>query len=138
MATIKSFQELEIWQLANELCGKIFALSQMGLLNKDFALKDQMNRSAGSITDNIAEGFGRGGRNEFIQYLSIARGSASELQSQIIRCSQRNYIDNEAYLNLKETINKLGNKIGAFIQYLNSTDKNAQRVYKPTHQKYRA
>ena len=60
MATVKLFTELEIWKLADEFAGKIFKLSESGLLSKDFALKDQMNRCAGSITDNIAEGFGRG------------------------------------------------------------------------------
>ena len=123
MATIKTFQELEIWQLANETSGKIFKLTQSSLLSKDFALKDQMNRSSGSITDNIAEGFGRGGRMEFIQFLSIARASASELQSQIIRCLQRNYIDQNTYDELFECSDKIGNKIGAFIKYLNSSSK---------------
>ena len=93
MATIRTFVELEIWKLAFEFNGKIFSITQTGLLSKDYALKDQMNRCAGSITDNIAEGFGRGGRMEFIQFLSIARGSTSEVQSQIIRCLQRGYID---------------------------------------------
>lgn len=123
MATIKTFQELEIWQLANELSVDIFTLTQTGLLSKDFALKDQMNRSSGSVTDNIAEGFGRGGRMEFIQFLSIARASTSELQSQLIRCLQRNYIDQKTYDELFEFADKTGKKIGAFIQYLNTSTK---------------
>lgn len=123
MATIKTFQELEIWQLANELSGKIYTLTQIGLLSKDFSLKDQMNRTSGSIMDNIAEGFGRGGRNEFIQFLSIARASTSELQSQLIRCLQRNYIDQKVYDELSEFADKTGKKIGAFIQYLNTSTK---------------
>lgn len=120
MATIQKFQDLEIWQLANELSGNIFILTQSSLLSKDFALKDQMNRSSGSIADNIAEGFGRGGRIEFIQFLSIARASSSELQSQIIRCFQRKYIEENTYSDLIEMADKLGKKIGAFIQYLNN------------------
>jgi 2-aminomuconate deaminase len=123
MATVKSFTELEIWNLGNTLAGKIFDLSQTGGLNKDYSLKDQMNRSAGSITDNIAEGFGRGGRLEFIQFLSVARASVSELQSQLIRCFQRNYISEVVYQELFELADKTGNKIGAFIQYLNSSEK---------------
>ena len=77
MATVKKFTDLEVWQLANELEQKIHLQIQTGTLNKDFALKDQINRSVGSIPDNIAEGFGRGGRLEFIQFLSIARASVS-------------------------------------------------------------
>lgn len=122
MATVNTFTELEVWKLASELSGKIFQVSQTTLLSKDFALKDQMNRSSGSIADNIAEGFGRGGRMEFIQFLSIARASASELQSQIIRCFQRNYFTKEIYEELFEDSDKLGKKIGAFIQYLNSSN----------------
>lgn len=121
MATVKTFQELEIWQLANELCGKIFEQIKQGLFEKDFDLKNQMNRSSGSITDNIAEGFGRGGRNEFIQFLSIARASTAELQSQLIRCKQRNYIEQKSYDELFELADKTGKKIGAFIQYLNNS-----------------
>jgi four helix bundle protein len=60
MATIQKFEDLEIWQLARELAKEIFVLTQTGKLSRDFSLKDQMNRSAGSIMDNIAEGFGRG------------------------------------------------------------------------------
>lgn len=123
MATVTSFTELEIWKLANELAGEVFTLSQTGALSKDFSLKDQMNRSAGSVADNIAEGFGRGGRMEFIQFLSIARASVSELQSQLIRCLQRKYIGQEKYDQLFELADKTGKKIGSFIQYLNKSDK---------------
>ena len=97
MATITKFTELDVWKLSNELKQKVFVRINEGTLSKDFALKDQMNRSAGSIPDNIAEGFGRGGRLEFIQFLAIARGSASELQSQLIRCSTRNHFTKDIY-----------------------------------------
>ncbi len=127
MATVKKFTELESWQLANELEKKIFACLSSGSLSKDFALRDQINKSAGSIPDNIAEGFGRGGRFEFIQFLSIARASASELQSQLIRCFNRNHISKEAYEELFELADKVGNKIGAFIQYLNQSEKSGPK-----------
>ena len=123
MATVKKFTDLEIWQLANDLEKKIFEQLNTGTLSKDFALKDQLNRSAGSIPDNIAEGFGRGGRLEFIQFLSIARASASELQSQILRCVNRNHLSKEVFEELNELVEKTGNKIGAFIKYLNASEK---------------
>ena len=122
MATIQKFTELDVWKLANELEQKVFLILKDGDLSKDFALKDQMNRSVGSIPDNIAEGFGRGGRLEFIQYLAIARASASELQSQIIRCFNRKYISKELNDELLELADKTGNKLGAFIKYLNSSE----------------
>jgi four helix bundle protein len=123
MTTIKNFTELEVWQLGNELEKKIYVHISAGSLSKDFALKDQINRSVGSIPDNIAEGFGRGGRLEFIQFLSISRGSESELQSQLIRCQNRNHISKEVVEELYELTAKTGNKIGSFIKYLNASEK---------------
>jgi len=123
MATVKKFTDLEVWQLANELEKKIYSQLICGTLSKDFSLKDQINRSVGSIPDNIAEGFGRGGRLEFIQFLSIARASASEVQSQIIRCLNRNHFSQEIFEELNELADKTGNKIGAFIKYLNESEK---------------
>ncbi|MEJ7611744.1 MAG: four helix bundle protein, partial [Ferruginibacter sp.] len=122
MATIQKFTDLDVWKLANELQQRIFKLSNEGALCKDFPLKDQMNRSSGSIPDNIAEGFGRGGRLEFIQFLGIARASASELQSQLIRTFSREYITRNVYEEVYELADKTGNKIGAFIKYLNNSD----------------
>jgi len=121
MPTARKFTELEVWQLSSELQKKIYALIEKAPLSKDFALKDQMNRSCGSVPDNIAEGFGRAGRNEFIQFLGYARASASELQSQIMRCYDRKFIDQKTYIELYELADKTGNKIGSFIKYLNST-----------------
>ena len=72
MATVKRFEDLEIWQMARELENKVFEETQKGKLSKDYKLKDQMNSAAGSIMDNIAEGFGRGSRLEFVQFLSIS------------------------------------------------------------------
>ena len=127
MATIKKFTELEVWQLANELEKKVYEQLSAVTLSKDFALRDQINKSVGSIPDNIAEGFGRGGRNEFIQFLSIARASASELQSQLIRCFNRKHFSEENYTELFELSDKVGNKIGAFIQYLNQSEKSGPK-----------
>lgn len=132
MATIQKFQDLEIWQLARQLENEIFNLSKGGLLAKDFSLKDQMNRSAGSIMDNIAEGFGRGGRNEFIQFLSIAKASASELQSQIARCFDRKYIHILQFEKLDATTLLIGNKIGALIRHLNEAEFKGQKFLNRT------
>lgn len=132
MATVTKFTELEVWQLANELEKKIFEQISTGTLSKDFALKDQLNRSVGSIPDNIAEGFGRGGRLEFIQFLSIARASASELQSQLIRCLNRDHIPKTVFDEINELAAKTGNKIGAFIKYLNESDKTGPKFLNRT------
>jgi len=121
MATIQKFEDLEIWQLARILSKDIFILSQTTNLVKDFSLKDQMNRSSGSIMDNIAEGFGRGSRLEFIQFLSISTGSADELKSQLYRCFDKEYISKENFEDLYEKTNAIYKKINGFIKYLNSS-----------------
>lgn len=77
MATVKRFEDLEIWQMARELENKVFEETQKRKLSKNYKLKDQMNSAAGSIIDNIAEGFGRGSRLEFVQFLSISKGSGN-------------------------------------------------------------
>ena len=121
MATIQKFEDLEIWQLARALAKNIFLLSQTGQLAKDFSLKDQMNRSSGSIMDNIAEGYGRGSRLEFIQFLSISTGSADELKSQLYRCLDKGYLSKENFDDLYEKTNVVYKQINGFIKYLNTT-----------------
>ena len=121
MATIQKFEDLEVWQLARILSKDIFVLSRTTNLAKDFSLKDQMNRSSGSIMDNIAEGYGRGSRLEFIQFLSISTGSADELKSQLYRCLDKEYISKESFENLYEKTNAVYKKINGFIKYLNTS-----------------
>ncbi len=68
MATVKRFEDLKVWQKSKGLCQKIFKVSIEGDFAKDYKLRDQINGSSGSTMDTIAEGFGRGGRKEFIYF----------------------------------------------------------------------
>jgi len=122
MATIKRFEDLDIWQLARELCRDINLIITTTTLNKNYKLRDQIDASSGSVMDNIAEGFERDGKNEFRQFLSIAKGSCGETRSQLYRVFDRKYIDTELFEKTKEKTNVLSNKIGAFINYLNKTE----------------
>ena len=83
MATFKRFEDIEGWQAAKELCSKINNIIQTTELKRDYSLRNQIDDSSGSVMDNIAEGFGRGGNIEFINFLTIAHGSACECQSQV-------------------------------------------------------
>ena len=85
MATIQKFEDLEIWQQARAICQNIEMLIQTTNLKTNYSLKDRIDRSSGSIMDNIAEGFERNGNREFIQFLSIAKGSCGEVKSQSYR-----------------------------------------------------
>jgi four helix bundle protein len=122
MATIKRFEDLEIWQEARRLSKEIILISKTTELNRDFKLKEQIKGSSGSVMDNIAEGFERNGNSEFKQFLSISKGSAGETRSQLYRIFDNEYI-NETQLNiLIAEYEKLSIKIHNFITYLNKKD----------------
>lgn len=118
MATVKSFEELEIWQLSREICQDVWDVFKRTTLGKDFELKNQMNRFSGSIMDNIAEGFERNVRKEFIQFLSYSKGSCGELRSQLYRALDRKHITQNEFEFLREKTLTESKKIGSFMAYL--------------------
>ena len=127
MATINRFEDLEVWQLARKLENEIFEETQKGKLSKDFKLRDQINAATGSIMDNIAEGFGRASRLEFVQFLSISNGSGNETQSQLYRCLDRQYITIEKFKELYDLTDLVCKKINAFMSYLNKSTIKGQK-----------
>lgn len=122
MATIKRFEDLEIWQEARRLSKEIILISKQTDLKSDFRLKEQIKSSSGSIMDNIAEGFERNGNLEFRQFLSIAKGSAGETRSQLYRVFDNEYINQEKLDTLILEYERLSGKINNFIIYLNNND----------------
>lgn len=122
MGKTQKFEDLEIWRLAREICLQIEYLIQKTNLKTNYSLKNQMDRSSGSIMDNIAEGFERNGNREFINFLSIAKGSAGEVKSQSYRAFDKKLITQEQHLQLNEMIELVKNKIGAMMNYLNNCE----------------
>ncbi|POS03155.1 four helix bundle protein [Flavobacterium croceum] len=122
MATINKFEDLEIWQEARNLSKEIFIISKETDLKLDYRFKEQIKSASASVMDNIAEGFERDGNLEFRQFLSIAKGSAGEVRSQIYRLFDYQYINEEKFLELKNKYEILSSKLKNFITYLNKKD----------------
>ncbi|WP_029033935.1 four helix bundle protein [Salinimicrobium terrae] len=122
MATVKSFEDLEIGTSARKICDDIFRIKQNTELKSDYKLYNQINGSSGSIMDNIAEGFERNGNREFIQFLAVAKASCGETRSQLYRASDREYITKEEFDLLYEKLILLSKQISSFINYLQKSD----------------
>lgn len=122
MASIKIFEDLDVWKLAREVNKNVFSSIVVKHENKFNPTIHQLDKSCGSIMDNISEGFGRGGNKEFVNFLSIAKGSATEAKSQLYRCMDRGYVSESKFNELKQQLELIIRKLGAFMSYLNSTD----------------
>lgn len=121
MGTIKCFEDLAVWQKARELTNEIHNKTLEGTFAKDFSLRDQINRASGSIMDNIAEGFERGGNKEFIQFLSYSKGSCGEVRSQLWRAKDRKHITEPDFEDLSKKVIEVGKQIGGFMIYLSKS-----------------
>lgn len=124
---IEKFEDLEIWNEARELCKFVRSLTRKPDFSKDFKLVGQINGSSGSIMDNIAEGFDRDGNKEFIQFLSIARGSNAETRSQSYRAFDSDFIDQ---IELDEVLNRterLRTKIKSLMIYLKNSERRGNK-----------
>ena len=127
MPTIQKFEELEVWQLARELSQKIYPLTFADPIAKDFRFKDQLRGTCGSIMDNIAEGFERGSKLEFINSLTIAKGEAGELKSQLYRGLDNSYLTPVLFEELYALVNRITKMLTTFINYLNKTNIKGQK-----------
>jgi four helix bundle protein len=124
MAHYNRFEDLEIYKAA---CQNIWPVVTTTSLQKDYKLKEQINGSSGSVIDNIAEGFGRGGCKEFIQFLGFARVSISETRAQLQRCLDRSYLSEAEFSELYSKSKKLNEQISKFINYLKKSDRRGSK-----------
>ena len=130
MATIKSFEDLACWQLAREVAREIGQHCRRGKLRADPSLVDQIRRSSGSVMDNLAEGFDRGSRGEFVQFLGYAKGSAGEVKSQLYRAFDNDYLTQAEFDSLRERIARASAQIKGLLTYLNSSTLKGERYQK--------
>ena len=129
---VTRFEDLEIWKEARELCQVVFKLSATDKFIKEFGLKNQMRNASGSVMDCIAEGFEREGNKEFLQFLSISKGSCGETRSQAYRAFDYQLISETDLNQLIETTTRLSKKIAAFMSYLRTSDYKGTKFKKTT------
>ncbi len=122
MATIRRFEDLDIWKQARVLYQDILKLVKKIRDHNDFRFADQMKAASGSIMDNIAEGFERNSRLEFINSLGISKGECGELRSQLFRALDENYLEEKEFENYNNQAAMVSNNLGGFIKYLNASN----------------
>ena len=111
------FEELRIWQSAREQCKVIY---QTFSKNKDFGFKDQIQRAAVSVMNNIAEGFERRTKKDFAHFLDLSKGSSGEVRSMLYLAEDRRYLSQSAAENLRTEYKNLSQSIGALASKLRS------------------
>jgi four helix bundle protein len=118
MATYESFEELQAWQKARQLVNEVYTLSKNSAFGRDLGLRNQIRRAAVSVMSNVAEGFERGGTGEFVQFLSLAKGSAGEVRSQLYVAHDQGYISSEEFDQLASLASDTSRLISGLMSYL--------------------
>jgi four helix bundle protein len=118
MSRGEQFEDLLVWQKSMALTTQIYRLCQQGALSKDWGMRDQMQRAAVSIAANIAEGYERGGRKEYIQFLNIAKGSVGELRCLVTIASRLHYADEAVLKDLSDNSEEISRMLKGLINSL--------------------
>ncbi|HEY2412063.1 MAG TPA: four helix bundle protein [Pirellulaceae bacterium] len=121
MAKIERFEDIEAWQRARQLTKRVYEASNDGGFARDFGLKDQIRRASVSIMSNIAEGFERGGDQEFIHFLSIAKASCGETRCQLYVALDQNYLTRDEFGEFYQETESISRMIAGFISYLQTS-----------------
>jgi four helix bundle protein len=130
---VKQFEDLEVWKEPRRLTQIIYRLTKEEKFSKDFALRDQIQRAAVSIMSNIAEGFERGGNQEFTQFLYIAKGSCGEVRSQLYVAFDQGYMDEKQKDELTKFFKRLSSMISNLIAYLRHSGMKGEKFKGPTN-----
>jgi four helix bundle protein len=120
---IERFEDIQAWQEARKLTNKVYELTNKSPFRKDFRLSGQIQNASVSVMANIAEGFDRQSRKEFIQFLYIASGSASVVQSHLYVALDQKYISEEEFDETYKRAKKTKSLINGFISYLKGRKK---------------
>lgn len=119
MATVQSFEELEIWKKAQDLGAMVYELCEVNQkIARDFSFKDQIKRAALSISNNIAEGFEYNNNNDFYKFLRFSKGSCGEVRNCLLFSIRVNYTNTEEMKPLIDFARVLNRQIGSMMKYL--------------------
>jgi len=128
MTKIEKFEDIEAWQRARDLTKAVYIATGDGPLARDFGLRDQLRRVAVSVMSNIAEGFNRSGNRELIQFLFIAKGSATEVQAQLYVVLDTGYLKQAQFQQLYDLAGSTCQLIGGFIQIFENSQRTTQNA----------
>ena len=117
---IKSFRDLEVWQLAHSFVLEVYKITEKFPKNEEYRITSQLLRAVVSIPTNIAEGKGRQTLKDYIHFLIIARGSLEETKYLLFLSKELSFIGEEKYFELEETLNTIGKKLNNLINSLKS------------------
>jgi four helix bundle protein len=127
----ESFEDLHVYQRANELVNAVYAATRTGGFGRDFGLADQIRRASVSIMSNIAEGFERGSKTEFIQFLYIAKGSSGEVRAQLRIARDQQYMGNDEYEKLVALCRQVSAMLSNFIGHLQTSYYRGEKIDRP-------
>ena len=120
---IESFEDLLVWQKGMEIVKQVYLISREGELCRDFALRDQLRRAAISIPTNIAEGFERSSRKEYVNFLNYAKGSTGEVRSLLNVAAELGYLEPSQYAILRQAVMELSRYLANQIKSLRVSDR---------------
>src|SRR3954471_22217064 len=118
---IESFEDLRVWQKGIGLVKEVYLTTDAGELRRDFGLRDQLRRAAVSVPTNIAEGFERSSRKEYLLFLNIAKGSAGEVRSLLRVALEVGYMNQPKYDQLRDAVLTLSRYLSNQIKSLKET-----------------
>jgi four helix bundle protein len=121
MPLIKKFEDLECWQESRKLFAQVFNIASNNPIKKEYAIRDQLIRCSLSISNNIAEGFGRISKRDFLRFLVIANGSALELKNMIYLMFDIGLINLQTQELLMISINNTQIRLKGLMRYLNNS-----------------
>jgi four helix bundle protein len=115
---MRDFRDLNVWEKAHRLTLQVYRITKNFPSDERFGLTVQLRRASASVPTNIAEGCGRDSERELARFMSIAAGSASEVEYQILLACDLNYIQDETYRELNQQVNDVKRMLNSFIQKL--------------------